>query len=279
MVDKVGQSQPATEYKLEPSAEGFSATNAHYFARLSIVAYETEDIAKSELFDKLGYTDVFWLKSEDNNTQGYVAAQASHVAVVFRGTDQGADWWINLDILYKETKHGVVHKGFHTALNSLWGDRKGFEGILGTVRSLGASNPDRPIFLSGHSLGGALASIAAAQLELDVPDVSVAGVYTIGSPRVFSREYATVYDKALRARTFRAVNNNDLVARVPPILKHVGTEIYIDPRGNIGPRSWFDFFAGYWQSIMGGSITNGFDDHESELYEAAFLAAISAPVS
>ncbi|CAM9495701.1 unnamed protein product, partial [Choristocarpus tenellus] len=119
----------------------------------------------------------------DNKTQGYVVAQASHVAVVFRGTDQSADWWINLDISYQKTKYGVVHKGFYTALNSVWDDRKGFKGILETITLLQAANPKRPIFLSGHSLGGALASIAAAQLELDVPDVSVAGVYTIGSPR------------------------------------------------------------------------------------------------
>ncbi|CAM9768622.1 unnamed protein product [Choristocarpus tenellus] len=278
MQDKVGQFEPIGHYKLEPSAKGFSVTNAHYFAHLSIVAYETKDIATSELCNMLGYTDVFWLNSEDYSTQGYVAAQASHVVVVFRGTDQGADWWVNLDIFNKETKHGDVHKGFHTALNSIWGNRKDFKGILEIVKSFRAQTPDRPIFLSGHSLGGALASVAAAQLELDVPDVSVAGVYTIGSPRVFSREYATAYDKALEAKTFRAVNNNDFVTRVPHILQHVGTEVYIDPSGNIGPRNWLDFFAGYWQSIWGGSITDGFNDHAKELYKAAFLAAISADV-
>lgn len=40
----------------------------------------------------------------------------------------------------------------------------------------------RKLFIAGHSLGGALATVAAARLAF-VDNMSISGMYTIGSPR------------------------------------------------------------------------------------------------
>ncbi|CAM9437078.1 unnamed protein product [Choristocarpus tenellus] len=275
MVDTVDEFKPSGYYRVEPLVEGFSATNAHYFTHLCRVAYKDPEIAKVELCSKLGYTKFFWFNSDHNNHHGYVVAQTSHVAVVFRGTDSKANWATNLDVLLTRTKHGHLHRGFHYALDSMWsGGKSTKKGLRRIIKSLQANHPTRPLFVCGHSLGAALASVAAARLELDVDEVSVTSVYTIGSPRVFARDYAAVYDKALKSKTFRAVNNNDLVARFPHGLKHVGIEVYIGSSGTIRPRRCYDRIVGRWDSLVHGRLDDGRYDHQSVRYEEAFLAAI-----
>lgn len=55
--------------------------------------------------------------------------------------------------------------------------------MVETIRELyNEAGKDRRVFLAGHSLGGALATIAAANLIFS-EDMNVAGIYTIGSPR------------------------------------------------------------------------------------------------
>lgn len=58
--------------------------------------------------------------------------------------------------------------------------------MLDVVRKLyhkeGAGGKKRKLYLAGHSLGGALATVAAAHL-LFSENMQISGMYTIGSPR------------------------------------------------------------------------------------------------
>ena len=76
-----------------------------------------------------------------------------------------------------------------------------------------ASNPGLKLFLTGHSLGGALA-VAAASL-LDQKGCNVEGVYTFGMPRAGNPEFRNDYNRRLGERT-RFVHGDDLVPTVPP---------------------------------------------------------------
>ncbi|CAM9823400.1 unnamed protein product [Discosporangium mesarthrocarpum] len=200
--------------------------------------------------------------------------------IVFRGTDEADDWWTNLDARSLTTPHGEIHEGFHNALDELWPDTavpdagtatgKSKGGMLQTVKALQAGkNAKRPVMIGGHSLGAALASIAAARLALDVPEVEVTRVETIGSPRVFDQNYAAVYDKTLKDKTFRVVNNNDGVPRMPPGLEHVGTEIYINSSGTVGKDTFMAFFRGIWKGLWNWNFMDPLNDHATKLYVEA----------
>jgi hypothetical protein len=94
---------------------------------------------------------------------------------------------------------GRVHRGFSSVLRQTWGK---VEKVLDEVQ-------DKPLFLTGHSMGGALAVLTACRLaKLGRPAVAT---YTFGSPRVGDRNFCAGYSLP----TFRIVNRLDLVPEMP----------------------------------------------------------------
>jgi hypothetical protein len=91
------------------------------------------------------------------------------------------------------------------------------------------------IWFTGHSLGGALAALAAMRLHFEEPRLLADGVYTFGQPRVCDRVLGKAHDKAFRDRTHRFVNNNDIVPQVPPepVFHHHNALHYIDSGGRL----------------------------------------------
>ena len=176
------------------------------------------------------------------STQCYVAHNDDFVIVAFRGSESRkregahgrgihyivADWLADLNIdLVDSGQGGSVHQGFKEALDEVWntqdqtGEHQGLESYLDEV-----GNEDgrrRSVWFTGHSLGAALATLAAARYG------NVAGLYTFGSPRVGDRIFAAGF----RVNTYRFVNNDDLVTKVPlpGPYRHVGTMKYIDHPG------------------------------------------------
>jgi hypothetical protein len=76
-------------------------------------------------------------------------------------------------------------------------------------------NGRRSLWITGHSLGGALAMVTAAFLA-NVPNPGVAGVFTYGQPRVGDPQFRVRYESSLGRVTFRCVNDRDLVPHLPP---------------------------------------------------------------
>src|SRR5262249_58747833 len=68
------------------------------------------------------------------------------------------------------------------------------------------------VFFTGHSLGAALATLAAHRYP------HTAGVYTFGSPRVGNHAFVASFNARMAQRSFRYVNDHDIVAQVPPEL-------------------------------------------------------------
>ncbi|MFJ6671834.1 hypothetical protein ACIQMJ_12065 [Actinosynnema sp. NPDC091369] len=108
-----------------------------------------------------------------------------------------------------------------------------FPSVLSAIEEL--HDGEQTIWFTGHSLGGAPAMPAAAWLHFEDPELSAQGVYTFGQPRTCDDALARAYDEALRGRTFRVVNNNDVVAQVPPepVFRHVKSLRYIDSGGKV----------------------------------------------
>jgi hypothetical protein len=95
---------------------------------------------------------------------------------------------------------------------------------------LRAESPQTPLFVTGHSLGGALAVLCTAMLHRTEPALfaNLRGVYTYGQPMVGDGDFAATCEP-FAARTFRHVYHSDLVPRLPPrwttdACAHFGTE-------------------------------------------------------
>jgi len=146
------------------------------------------------------------------DTQAYLAASDHMIVVAFRGTEpsQIRDWPSdsNTPVIPGPAKKGLVHLGFSRALASVYPE------IRDKVEEVRTN--DQTLWFTGHSLGGALAMLAGATMYLENPKLLADGVYTFGQPRTCDRLFAAAHDTAFVSRHFRFVNNNDVVARVPP---------------------------------------------------------------
>ncbi len=153
-------------------------------------------------------------------TQCFVASSADAVLVSFRGTESVGDWLADLRVLSVDQPYGTVHRGFLAAFRLV------AERLDAILDRLG----NRPILITGHSLGGALAVIAAAEWAQRRP---VAMVYTYGQPAVGKGRFAEFMRDAYGERYVRIVNDDDIVTRVPPTYEHVGRLIQLDRHGDV----------------------------------------------
>lgn len=184
---------------------------------------------------RISYLSVFDMDNEfDFAKEGYITYQPYFVdnleaylveyqdvrILVFRGTDDLSDWKVNLNAIYTTSELGSVHKGFYEAYVKLWEE----------IKDNFVLSSDKPLYITGHSLGGALATIASVHFtKYNIPFVAT---YTYGQPKVF-RE-STIYVRKASQKLYRFFNPYDLVPRIPPLFTkyyHVGHPCYIDVDG------------------------------------------------
>jgi hypothetical protein len=208
---------------LNPSATGFTWSNARACAERCAAAYQTSTIS-----------------APSTDTQALIADEGLCITVAFRGTSSVRDWIEDCEF-HKEPlaweqddAAAEVHDGFLKAFDSV------LEDVKHQVDTFVAAGR-RPVFITGHSLGGALAILCA--LEMYRQSVPIAGVYTFGQPRVGNKIFQNIYDAVLFEETFRVVNQNDIVPRVPGVLMgyhHCGQEIFLPIGGgwSLNPPLW-----------------------------------------
>jgi hypothetical protein len=153
--------------------------------------------------------------------------------VVFRGTQQPAEWVRNAQAGQRPYPSGTpatnakahVHAGFLQIFESLQLDSG--EGAEPFSPALGSLLAGRDIVFVGHSLGGALATLAGVEASRRLPqDVARLRIVTLASPRVGDSGFAT-FARAV-GRIDRVCNLVDVVTAVPPDTRqlnyvHVGT--------------------------------------------------------
>jgi hypothetical protein len=203
-------------YPFDPGATSFDRIHAWRMADAAMLAYvvNREDIRARCVSAGLGEVEFFTRES----THAYVARSDAAAIVAFRGTDDYVDVLKDLQIVRTPSERGAqVHTGFKESLELVWPHMRPH---LEELRASG-----RALWFTGHSLGAALATLAAGRLE------GAHVVYTFGSPRVGDKRYAREYPVPV----WRVVNNNDLVAHLPPPLffRHVGQLRFLDSRGRL----------------------------------------------
>ena len=97
------------------------------------------------------------------------------------------------------------------------------------------SQTSMEVIITGHSLGGAIATLAAAEMELVNASsrYNVSRVYTFGSPRVGNAKFATWYNNNTMSESYRVVHNKDIVPHLPFIdqgYHHTRYEVFYDER-------------------------------------------------
>lgn len=231
---------PHRNEPLRIDAVSYSTINAWWFAELCRLVYrqgpdeigsDARPPLRSDVLSAVGLEETLFLNNEGTQCAvvgPFNARDRAYTVVVFRGTDQLQDWLVNLKALSlsdfrpeRWPEGGRVHAGFNDALDRVWPELQ---------RQLAQSRG--PIFYTGHSLGAALATLAASRQ-------APRALYTFGSPRVGDKEFVATLSTCL---VFRVVNNRDVVAAVPPAsvgFCHAGELHYIasDGRLLVGPRA------------------------------------------
>lgn len=163
---------------------------------------------KKKLVKKLSTLKVKLIETFDvEDTQAILVSNNKFIALAFRGTETTSIKDIKTDTKAKLTKYeqrgyGRIHSGFNEAFSD---DIK--EQIQKRI------NDDKfqklPLFITGHSLGGALATIAVKKLT---HKGGIAACYTFGSPRVGDQKWITNINTPI----YRLVNAADFVTMLPP---------------------------------------------------------------
>lgn len=221
--------------KLGLSKTGHFLRNALTLATLSKAAYAS-DVAKSPEFQSTVFGNCRPIESKKTHTQAFVASDAANVVLAFRGTSAPQDFVVDIRARLVDRPLASVHAGFGAAIESVWPQ-------VGTeVRK--QWSVDKTLWITGHSLGAALAVLAGTMMPNDLPVFQIA---TFGQPRVGDREFATTF-RSRRIRLYRFVNNNDIVPTVPSrflpgsitpprFYQHVGDLQFFDAKRNLIDRS------------------------------------------
>ena len=198
----------------------FSWQNALNCALASQLAYSDAAEVEAEAVGKWGYDHCSFF--DVGSTQGFVAWDSEFVLLSYRGTKELGGWLVHLNVARTTRPYGKVHSGFLS----------GFEDTKDLVQQLfeQADVSNKKLWVTGHSLGGALASMMAAEM-LDDPALSA--VYTFGQPRVVNRKAVELFRQNYDGKFFRLVNDDDVVAKLPALLKQVGSIIWFDPKGEL----------------------------------------------
>lgn len=299
-----------TPYRPTDFSDDFATSDAKRALTLGKAAYlvYSDERYIREVLTQWGANlgvDFHYIDDPSSETQGIIFRINGNIVLSFRGTQKLRDWQTNIkiklrkfagkskmetmdteivsllksDIVFQDD--AKVHRGFQHAWDSVAPQ------VLNIILRWRRVEPDATLWVTGHSLGGALATLAAAALQ--DTGVTVNGLYTFGQPRVGDWVFQRQFDKVLGDRTFRYVNNNDIVPSVPPpvlpwtfprVYRHTGHKYYFDVRGNLTKNP--GFFTRLVDGVLGyaiGTLEQGFEginDHRMEMYVAHLQKAREA---
>jgi hypothetical protein len=201
---------------------------------------------REESIKILRYQQVKDLKEYTYSTQAALLHhdESNRIIIAFRGTESMdlLQWMTGastdskvIDNVFKDDVDNDdntirVHAGFYYALglsafnpsvrinsNEVTKDSPIFLQLLNHIQKLHQNDNKCNISITGHSLGGALASLFSFVLLSYGYESSISGVYTYGQPLVGNRRYAEILNKKLGNRIHRWVNHCDIVTRIPVI--------------------------------------------------------------
>jgi hypothetical protein len=218
-------------FPFEPLKTEFSLANCWWLSECAFLVYCHPGFARMAM--KLAGFDNFRF-FQGKGTECMVCWNHEAVILSFRGTEMKSlsalhELRTDLDTAPVPFESGgMVHKGFLKGLEEVW---SGSDGLEKFITDLMAKDPERPLWISGHSLGGALAALCFTRLP------KATGVYLFGAPRIGDQQFINL----TKGRpVWRVEHGRDPIPLVPPDVpqlkfnfKDLGELIFIDKEGSI----------------------------------------------
>lgn len=199
--------------------------DANFFTKNTSTTSTKEIRSELEYFKSVGYVQGSTAKRISRSiNSAFIGKNKDGIIVAFRGTvsSSALDWIQNAGLLLRKasislnhdgktqslvTLPGRIHSGFFAALRSILSPLK--KEILNML-----SYPEEKIYFTGHSKGGALASIAAMIFQLDESLPNVTAVYTYASAKPGDSEFRNSYNKMINQISFESYL--DIIPFLPP---------------------------------------------------------------
>lgn len=170
------------------------------------------------LCDQLpGVSVLSYFDSVSTDGVGYVAQRGNELLIVFRCSTTSLNWIYNLQVFQEQVPWNLdidpyirVHRGFFETYSSIQAD----------VRKAVKANYKEGLWVTftGHSLGGALATLALCDLvENGLVPVQNSRLITFGSPRIGNATWASYFQKRFASVSTRVVHQRDVVPHLPPM--------------------------------------------------------------
>jgi predicted lipase len=185
------------------------------------------------------------------------------ISIVFRGSESISDWYYDLSFFktYLEKQKVYVHSGFYKQLT--YGHE--FTKIKNTVKTELIKHPDYELYVTGHSLGGALCTLCGFLLSYEIK--SKIHVVSFASPRVGDSKWKKVFDSRANLRHHRITNRRDIVTAAPMAwFKHVGDNIRVKE----DCYKWFPNYSYSWWDVSLFKCYS-IQDHDCDLYYERLL--------
>eukprot|EP01135_Chromosphaera_perkinsii_P002836 Nk52_evm26s228 gene=Nk52_evmTU26s228 len=236
------------------NSNGFSIIEARFMIMFASEAYRIGNEQKGLKPEVFGYKLLHVMQDEVIDANGIVCLKDQKLVVAYRGTKSKKNW--KTDLKYEKVKlkeewaaydkldHGLMDRlreriirlkkrfGAHIKVHAgFWESHVCVRDEIIEVVKRHWKPELGPVNLTGHSLGGAMATLLAFELTLkhEIPCV----LYTFGCPRVGNKLFALRFDHAV-PRAYRICADGDVICGLPKFqYKHIGNHIIVDKMGNL----------------------------------------------
>lgn len=244
--------------------------NVQILGRACRLAYRPAEEGRKMFQEELGW-DASLISV--NNTQAYVAQGEDAIVVAFRGSESPAsldgfkDWLLtnaNNLLILPEGRLGTdfvaagvgarFHRGFMQALADVWDPL--FQAVQQAV-----DDRERPLWIAGHSLGGALAQLAAWRFQRQF--LTVHELVTFGAPMVGNDVAAAAFEREFPGKIYRFIDRQDPVPLLPTMslvanaYRHCPREMALGDGSSASMASIFGQLAkGVVENVLNASLAD-----------------------
>lgn len=184
--------------------------NAYLMMAASHLAYRFLPGKRERILKNWGFSHVQLFDDSSTSTNGFWAEQNEFVLLVFRGTQEPTDILTDVDVVLEPSPSewkisGRTHRGFTSGALSV---RK-----YAKTAAIYAQKINKPLLLTGHSLGGAIAALTAVELERN--QLPVHTVWSFGAPKMGDTDFTRSVQRMLGDRWQTLNQPNDPIPLLP----------------------------------------------------------------